>query len=67
MFLECNNHEAHGPTDYHAYATISNRHMYKQFLWTYRITGYLCDPEIYAFWPKKAILNVCEFYLYVFN
>ena len=27
----------------------------------YRITGYLCDPEIYAFWPKKAILNVCEF------
>ena len=19
MFLECNNHEAHGPTDYHAY------------------------------------------------
>ena len=33
MFLECNNHEAHGPTDYHAYATISNRQ--KQFLWTY--------------------------------
>ena len=27
----------------------------------YRITGYLCDPEIYAFWPKKAILNVREF------
>ena len=25
MFLECNNHEAHGPTDYHAYATISNK------------------------------------------
>ena len=23
----------------------------------YRITGYLCDPEIYAFWPKKAILK----------
>ena len=33
MFLECNNHEAHGPTDYHAYTTISNRQ--KQFLWTY--------------------------------
>ena len=33
MFLECNNHEAHGPTDYHAHATISNRQ--KQFLWTY--------------------------------
>ena len=33
MFLECNNHEAHGPTDYHAYATIANRQ--KQFLWTY--------------------------------
>ena len=33
MFLECNNHEAHAPTDYHAYATISNRQ--KQFLWTY--------------------------------
>ena len=33
MFLECNNHEAHCPTDYHAYATISNRQ--KQFLWTY--------------------------------
>ena len=33
MFLECNNHEAHGPTDYHAYATISKRQ--KQFLWTY--------------------------------
>ena len=32
MFLECNNLEAHGPTDYHAYATISNRQ--KQFLWT---------------------------------
>ena len=33
MFLECNNHEAHGPTDYHAYATIANRQ--KQFQWTY--------------------------------
>ena len=33
MFIECNNHEAHGLTDYHAYATISNRQ--KQFLWTY--------------------------------
>ena len=33
MFLECNNHEAHGPTDYHAYATISNRQ--KQFLCVY--------------------------------
>ena len=28
----------------------------------YRITGYLCDSEICAFWPKKA---VCEFYLRV--
>ena len=27
----------------------------------YRITGYLCDPEICAFWPR--ILNVCGFYL----
>ena len=35
MFLECNNHVAHGPTDYHAYATITNRQ--KQFLWTYVI------------------------------
>ena len=25
LFLECNNHEAHGPTDYYAYATISDR------------------------------------------
>ena len=33
MFLECNNHEAHGPTNYRAYATISNRQ--KQLLWTY--------------------------------
>ena len=33
MFLECNNHEAHGPTDYHAYTTISKRQ--KQILWTY--------------------------------
>ena len=32
-FLECNNHETHGPTDYHAYATISNTQ--RQFLWTY--------------------------------
>ena len=23
----------------------------------YRITGYLCDPESYVFWPKKAILK----------
>ena len=22
MFLECNNHEAHGPTDYHAYMYV---------------------------------------------
>ena len=30
----------------------------------YRITGYLCDREICAFWPsKKAISNVCRFYL----
>ena len=33
FYIECSNHEAHGPTDYHAYATISNRQ--KQFLWTY--------------------------------
>ena len=26
----------------------------------YRITGYLCDPEIYAFWPKKAILKCMQ-------
>ena len=36
MCLECNNHEAHSPTDYHAYisiyATISNTQ--KQFLHT---------------------------------
>ena len=31
----------------------------------YRITGYLCNSEICAFWPKKAILNVCNFiYIY---
>ena len=28
----------------------------------YRITGYLCNSEICAFWPKKAI---CGFYLCV--
>ena len=26
----------------------------------YRITGYLWDSEICAFWPKRAILNVCR-------
>ena len=29
----------------------------------YGITSYLCDSEICAFWPKRAILNVCRFYL----
>ena len=29
------------------------------------ITGYLCNPENYVFWPKKAILNVCGFYFCV--
>ena len=26
----------------------------------YHITGYLCDPEMYAFWPKKAILKCMQ-------
>ena len=26
----------------------------------YRITGYLCDPAMYAFWPKKAILKCMQ-------
>ena len=31
------------------------------------ITGYLCGPEIYVFWPKikKAISNVCELELLI--
>ena len=29
----------------------------------YRITGYLCNPEIHAFWPEKAMLNVCDFFM----
>jgi hypothetical protein len=29
----------------------------------YRATGYLCERHIYPFWRKKAIFNVCEFYL----
>ena len=27
------------------------------WIFRYRITGYLCNPDIYAFWPKKAILK----------
>ena len=26
----------------------------------YCITGYLCDPEMYVFWPKKAILKCMQ-------
>ena len=47
MFPECNNHEAHGPTDYHTYATISNRQ--KQFLWTYMYVMYVLTSATDSF------------------
>ena len=58
MFLECTNHEAHGPTDYHAYATISNRQM--QFLWTYVMYGLTSATDSFNIhtslvWPDPSL------------
>ena len=31
----------------------------------YRITGYLCDSEICAVWPKKAVCRFIYVWLYM--